>query len=435
VPELWAQEARVRRIDVIARVREKMGESKEATIASFEHLAKSGGEEARAWIYQEISDEQTDQYVTSMEQALKAMAGMGSAERAAILSRVTGMSFSEKDLNGVVSGYASHKIKEDMRGARGTALQRTVAGDFKRQMVAMGVNIWPTAFRGRDPDDVLGAARRIWDEAKRRGDDHVMTMMHVPEYQRMLVFSARWAQYAFPVVQLHGHKYAAALMSTQPQDVEPMLPWPTFLLEVPLGLVTTVDDLGIEQPIEAAFVSRQVHDGKAMWHMQMIAIGGTSLHRWDIDFKDLFAHGKDLPTIDSNPAFQMQYENRDDRVWWLMARLLANVCVVMSDPDEVHELSRGKRSGLSPTPGNPDTSKIYRVGHPVDVDCRQAVSEYISGERRSGPTVRFVVRGHWRDQACGPGLSERRQKWIVPYWKGPEIGAINVRPHVVKETA
>jgi hypothetical protein len=33
-----------------------------------------------------------------------------------------------------------------------------------------------------------------------------------------------------------------------------------------------------------------------------------------------------------------------------------------------------------------------------------------------------VVRGHWRDQPCGPGRAERRRKWIAPFWKGPKEG-------------
>lgn len=32
---------------------------------------------------------------------------------------------------------------------------------------------------------------------------------------------------------------------------------------------------------------------------------------------------------------------------------------------------------------------------------------------------RFIVRGHWRDQACGPHHSERKRIWVPPYVKGP----------------
>ena len=37
-------------------------------------------------------------------------------------------------------------------------------------------------------------------------------------------------------------------------------------------------------------------------------------------------------------------------------------------------------------------------------------------------TSRWMVRGHWRAQACGRGRAERRPTWIAPYWKGPADG-------------
>jgi hypothetical protein len=30
----------------------------------------------------------------------------------------------------------------------------------------------------------------------------------------------------------------------------------------------------------------------------------------------------------------------------------------------------------------------------------------------------WIVRGHWRQQACGPGMSERKILWIDPFVKG-----------------
>lgn len=35
---------------------------------------------------------------------------------------------------------------------------------------------------------------------------------------------------------------------------------------------------------------------------------------------------------------------------------------------------------------------------------------------------RFVVRGHWRDQAYGPGRTLRKRMWIEAFWKGPTEG-------------
>jgi len=44
---------------------------------------------------------------------------------------------------------------------------------------------------------------------------------------------------------------------------------------------------------------------------------------------------------------------------------------------------------------------------------------------------RFIVRGHWRNQPCGPDLAERKLTWIKPYYKGPEIADLVNRPYVV----
>lgn len=43
---------------------------------------------------------------------------------------------------------------------------------------------------------------------------------------------------------------------------------------------------------------------------------------------------------------------------------------------------------------------------------------------------RWVVRGHWRWQACGVGYSERRRIWVAPFIKGPEGAPLAVRDHV-----
>lgn len=46
--------------------------------------------------------------------------------------------------------------------------------------------------------------------------------------------------------------------------------------------------------------------------------------------------------------------------------------------------------------------------------------------------TRFMVRGHWRKQPCGPGLSERKLLYIQPYYKGPEMAEMVSKPYKVK---
>lgn len=51
---------------------------------------------------------------------------------------------------------------------------------------------------------------------------------------------------------------------------------------------------------------------------------------------------------------------------------------------------------------------------------------------QSKPNVRFIVRGHWRLQPFGSGLTERKLVWITPYYKGPEIADLVSKPYLVK---
>ena len=44
---------------------------------------------------------------------------------------------------------------------------------------------------------------------------------------------------------------------------------------------------------------------------------------------------------------------------------------------------------------------------------------------------RWIVEGHWRQQACGPGYSQRRPVFIAPYVKGPDDAPLIV-PDTVK---
>lgn len=47
----------------------------------------------------------------------------------------------------------------------------------------------------------------------------------------------------------------------------------------------------------------------------------------------------------------------------------------------------------------------------------------------SAPSIRFMVRGHWRNQPHGEGLASRRLVWIRPYFKGPDMAELVNRPY------
>jgi hypothetical protein len=53
-------------------------------------------------------------------------------------------------------------------------------------------------------------------------------------------------------------------------------------------------------------------------------------------------------------------------------------------------------------------------------------ADYAKG---TGLTVRFPVRGHWREQSYGEKHSLRRHQWIHPFWKGPEMSEVVSKPY------
>lgn len=58
------------------------------------------------------------------------------------------------------------------------------------------------------------------------------------------------------------------------------------------------------------------------------------------------------------------------------------------------------------------------------------VGEY-SGKRAKS-MFRFMVRGHWRQQAHGPDRQERKLIWIQPFYKGEELADTINKPYLVQ---
>jgi hypothetical protein len=79
--------------------------------------------------------------------------------------------------------------------------------------------------------------------------------------------------------------------------------------------------------------------------------------------------------------------------------------------------------------------RLERRGRPVP-DVRivnlaarhRAATAAPGGHRDVEWTRRWIVSGHWRQQACGPGRTQHRPVYIAPFIKGPED-----KPLVVNE--
>jgi hypothetical protein len=118
-----------------------------------------------------------------------------------------------------------------------------------------------------------------------------------------------------------------------------------------------------------------------------------------------------------------------------LRRMVVGICLFVIERGKgerkpiVTKKKRRKKGKLRPAQFNPKPSEEYwELGKEITLDAHliEMVEEGITGNGRLNPKwslkKRSSVIGHWRNQACGPGYSERKLVWIQPYWKGPKEG-------------
>lgn len=83
-----------------------------------------------------------------------------------------------------------------------------------------------------------------------------------------------------------------------------------------------------------------------------------------------------------------------------------------------HDPTPRRRRRVSPsTPGDIATG-VNLVA--LRENAKRLVEDTGGEGKKWGLSVRFMVRGHWRNQACGEKLGQRRPVFVAPYLKGPE---------------
>lgn len=231
------------------------------------------------------------------------------------------------------------------------------------------------------------------------------------------IFAARWAENGFPEVAIQSVKHAALMMASSVSPAlaaEVRLPWPAFNIMLPSPLL----EVGNEQITQALVL--QGIDGRVI----VVAAnreGGqwTSKRRPLTEFaQDVWEHaphaGEDSDDLGSD----------EKRMLSLIERVVIGVALEFDANASTAPRGRTHKRRKSDEP----TIWTYKLVRDVRVDVRRWVTDYIRGGGKS-PTVQSLVRGHWKFQARGPGLSERERIHIEPYWRGAEDAPIAVRTH------
>lgn len=255
-------------------------------------------------------------------------------------------------------------------------------------------------------EQTLGEAMKATgDDSLRKQTDYYADLVALAcadndeDRKELIDFLVLWRNNAYARLEI-GHKLAAALCLTdvREHDSSVKFPWPAFSLVVPDGLIDNIARVWVDSEHHTI---RIIERSGKRW-------GGSS-----------------------------------ETVKRMITNLTVGVALAMSDPDEFrkekhHGATHAPGSSKNRRSGAPDFDQArYMLSAPVKVDLRPHVLEAIAaereGRRHSSPTVQFLVMGHWRNQACGVGNTERKRIWIQPFWKGPEESRVLLRTYVVEE--
>lgn len=249
---------------------------------------------------------------------------------------------------------------------------------------------------------------RMMEAAKPYDDDTVSTAQ---------AFAIMWFNAGFPKLEV-GHKLAASLALTDaPDDVEVKAPWGAWSIVVPPGL------FGDEDP----------------------QYPGESVARvWCVGSEPRFFvshNGQLMGPLSRDVIHRDSPYERGRAVALALEALVRGCCLCLSNPDDYRRQKLGSSSSSSKKSSreheSPDFSTTrFMLSAPVTVDLRDHLRDVIAGRKHGGgggaPTVQFMVRGHWKNQAHGPRHSLRKQIWIQPFWKGDESARVLLRNYKVR---
>ena len=234
-----------------------------------------------------------------------------------------------------------------------------------------------------------------------------------------------WCEQGFPAVEL-GHRLAASFMCTSftaEMFQQTHAPWECFQITIPEGVLQSrVECLVFSGPrgIAALVIADD--------YFQVLVA------------EDLFGctttGGEHVEVLDGGEitdATRLMVERQTK----LIGRVIGGVCCEMDKPKTRQQIALGRpaKKNRKNDPREAPTSWVFKVARPTKVDLREYVRSYVSGNRGGSLNVQHLVRGHWKHQACGPNLAERKWIHIEPYWRGDENAPIALRSHHIDAPA
>ena len=261
-----------------------------------------------------------------------------------------------------------------------------------------------------------------------RSDEQFLGAMEQadPVNQNALVILREWALAGCQSV-IMPDTYAAALMATDAAAAitpQTRLPWPAFEIILPQGLLVSPTGR-----LQTALICQRPPNvrpkGGGVFHeyfCMYVDERTTACHTF-VTLRDVVEPENTMGNLGYHGASGTYDQDAEHRIWQCLGRLFGGVLLAI-------ENARAEDpAAYAPKPLNVKPKKrgefevqanVFKLGKPLKLDLRPQIKEFVSGRAGGGgvPSVRTMVRGHWKRQFHGPGRSLRKNIAIAPYFRG-----------------
>jgi len=314
----------------------------------------------------------------------------------------------------------------------------------KDELMQMGAKLWEYSYKIESNDDSK-AFDILMKSFIQYESQELFIASGAPDMQILFSWAARWADQGFPHL-IMGQKTAAALMaSSANEDVIEQIhsPWKAFLIDIPKGLIEIKDDNENRYVAMTLLAVQEFRRGdKLFWNWRLTSCeSAVQLWRFGITSKDLNSADFGFEESEMIEMYASTIENQDNRVAQLVGRLIIGVCLTFPENHKkIGSSHKIKGRWEKHKEQNICHMRNYELRPAITIDCREVISDYVrngirknANTNRSAPTVRSLVRGHYRRPPHGIEKGAAKTVWVQPHWKNIENTVIAVRVHREKE--
>lgn len=162
--------------------------------------------------------------------------------------------------------------------------------------------------------------------------------------------------------------------------------------------------------------SRPLIDGVCVRAWARTGVSVFHNQRWDgEDTISAWMRALDATPVGGAMGADLEMREPDARALLLAQRVAVNLALYLSSSregsDERVWTPRSKATGRS---------NRWEIGGDVRIgrEVREAAAAVAAGRSANAPSIRHIVRGHFRNQAVGAGRAERKRIYVAPHWRG-----------------